>query len=118
MIRTLALATALTLGGAPIALADSIVIEVATMTLAEGVTPEVFVEIDARVDAEHVSQQPGFISRQSGFDGDAWVAIVQWESHADAQASMDRFAAAPAAAEFMGGSDADSIEMTRYTSAN
>ncbi|KIC51368.1 hypothetical protein [Tateyamaria sp. ANG-S1] len=118
MFRSLFLASALTLSGMAIAQADTIVIEVATMTLAEGMTPEDFAEIDARVDAEHVSQQPGFISRQSGYEGDAWVAIVEWESHEAAQASMDSFVTAPAAAEFMGGVDAESIVMTRYTSAN
>ncbi|MEO0944813.1 MAG: hypothetical protein AAFR73_12640 [Pseudomonadota bacterium] len=118
MLKSFILTTALTLGGAAMAQAESTVIEVATMTLADGMTPGAFAEIDARVDAEHVSQQPGFISRQSGFDGDAWVAIVQWESHEAAQASMDSFASAPAAAEFMGGVDAESIVMTRYTSAN
>lgn len=118
MLKLLALTTALTIAGTAMAHADTVVIEIATMTLAEGMTPDAFAKIDARVDAEHVSQQPGFISRQSGFEDDTWVAIVQWESHEAAQASMDNFASAPAAAEFMGGVDAESIVMTRYTSAN
>ena len=118
MFKSLTLATALTFGGTLMAQAEQIVIEVATMTLADNMTAEAFAEIDARVDAEHVSQQPGFISRKSGFDGDQWIAIIHWESHEAAQASMDSFGSAPAAAEFMGGVDASSIVMTRYTSAN
>lgn len=118
MLELLTFTTAMALGGAAVAQSDTVVIEIATMNLAKGMTAEGFAPIDARVDAEHVSQQPGFISRQSGFDGETWVAIVQWESHEAAQASMDGFASAPAAAEFMGAVDAESIVMTRYTSAN
>ena len=91
------------------------VVEIATMKLANGVTPEAFAGVDARVEAEHVSQQPGFVARETGATEDGWVAIVYWASVEDAEASMGSFASAPAAAEFMSMVDPESISMTRYS---
>lgn len=91
------------------------VVEIATMTLAAGVTAAEFAAIDARVEAEHVSRQPGFVSRETGVTEGGWVAIIYWASVEAAEASMASFATAPAAAEFMSMVDADSIVMTRYT---
>lgn len=90
------------------------VIEIATMTFAPGVTAADFAPIDAQVERDHVSQQPGFLSRETGATETGWVAIVRWESADAAQASMDSFTSAPAASDFMAALDADSITMTRY----
>lgn len=90
------------------------VVEIATFEFAEGITAETFAPVDARVEAEHVSQQPGFVSRETGATNTGWVAIVRWETAADAQASMDSFADAPAATEFMNMMDAETMRMTRY----
>ncbi len=90
------------------------VIEIATFALAEGISAEVFAPIDRAVEVEHVSKQPGFLSREVASDGKNWLVIVHWESAEDAQASMDSFANAPAAAEFMAKMDASTMSMTRY----
>lgn len=90
------------------------VIEIATFALAEGVSVEAFTPIDHAVEVEHVSKQPGFLSREVGSDGSNWLVIVHWESAEAAQASMDSFASAPAAAEFMAKMDASTMSMTRY----
>lgn len=90
------------------------VVEIASFMLNPGVDVADFAAVDARVASEHVSQQPGFVSRESGFAGSAWVAIVHWETAADSQASMESFANAPAAAEFMSLLDASSMSMTLY----
>ncbi len=91
------------------------VIEVASFNLGDGVTPEVFASIDRAVEAEHVSKQPGFVSREAGFtENGQWVAIVHWESIADAEASMASFGTAAAAADFMSQIDGNSLVMTRY----
>jgi hypothetical protein len=90
------------------------VVEIATMTLAEGITPKEFAMIDKQVEVEHVSRQPGFVARETGATEGGWVAIVYWESIEDAQASMDSFATAPAASDFMSMVKPDSIKMTRY----
>lgn len=118
MIRNLFAASVLAIGAAT-AMADDIatnaqIVEIATMSLGAGVSPEDFAEVDARVEQEHVSQQPGFVARETGATADGWVAIVYWASAEDAQASMDSFATAPAAAEFMSMVDPESIVMTRY----
>ncbi len=90
------------------------VVEIATFALAEGVTVEAFTPIDKAVEDQHVSKQPGFISRQVASDGSQWLVIVHWENAEAAQASMDSFANAPAAAEFMSNMDASTMTMTRY----
>ena len=114
MLRTSLLA--LTLAAAP-AWADgtATVVEIATFDLAEGVSVDAFAPVDAQVEADHVSQQPGFVSRETGVTDGKWVAIVHWESLEDAQASMDSFATAPAAADFMSMMDVSTMVMTRYS---
>lgn len=91
------------------------VIEIATFKLKDGVAPAAFAPLDAAVETNHVSLQPGFVSRETGFteQGD-WLVIVHWESIAAAEASMASFAEAPAAADFMGSLDMSSMSMKRY----
>lgn len=120
MIRII-LTTAALITGATMAQSQdtkATVVEIATFDFAEGVTAEAFAPIDARVEAEHVSQQPGFVSREAGSTDTGWVAIVYWESAQAAQASMDSFGEAPAAADFMGLMDVSTMAMTRYDLKN
>lgn len=116
MIRALLTAATLFIGATMANAQDTSanVVEIATFDFAEGVTAETFAPVDARVEAEHVSQQPGFVSRETGATDTGWVAIVHWETAEDAQASMDSFADAPAAADFMGMMNAETMRMTRY----
>ena len=92
------------------------VIEVVTLTVKDGVTMSEFALLDKAVEREHVSHQPGFVSRESaaGDDGE-WLVIVRWRSVEDADASMSTFMDAPAAAEFVASIDASSMVMKRYT---
>ena len=90
------------------------VVEIATFDLAEGVSHDAFAIVDAQVEAEHVSLQSGFVSRETGVTDTGWIAIVHWESAEAAQASMDSFGSAPAAAEFMEKMDVSTMAMTRY----
>lgn len=91
------------------------VIEVVTLTITPGTPVETFRAADAAVGREHVARQPGFQSRESaaGANG-SWLVIVHWRSIADAEASMNSFAKAPAAARFMSLIVPDSMHMTRY----
>lgn len=93
---------------------DAGVIEIVTMKLAEGVTVQEFKPVDKAIEEEHVSKQPGFISRQAAFSGGKWAVVVNWESADAAQASMDSFASARAAERFMSMIDPSSMSMTRY----
>lgn len=91
------------------------IIEVVTLKLKDGVTYAAFAPIDKAVETEHVSKQPGFISRESasGEDGE-WLVIVHWRSEEEADASMASFAAAPAAEDFMSMIDPSTMVMKRY----
>ncbi|MRX28165.1 hypothetical protein GJS41_08390 [Kangiella sp. HZ709] len=91
------------------------IVEVATFKLKDGVSPKDFNTLDQQVEIGHVSQQPGFISRESGLTEDNyWRVIVHWDSLNDADASMNSFMAAPAAAAFMDAVDTSTMIMRRY----
>jgi hypothetical protein len=92
------------------------VVEVVTLKLKNGVSYADFAPIDKAVETQHVSKQPGFISRESaaGENGE-WLVIVHWQSAKDADASMKSFASAPAAQEFMAKIDPSSLAMKRYS---
>lgn len=91
------------------------VIEVVTLKIVPDTTVETFRAADRDVERQHVARQPGFLSRESapGPDG-SWLVIVHWRSAADAQASMNSFEKAPAAARFMSLIVPGTMQMTRY----
>lgn len=97
-------------------LVQSTIVEVATFNLKAGVTPDEFYVADQAVETQHVSLQPGFISRESAVsDDNEWLVIVHWRSIEDAEASMASFASAPATVDFMSKLDIDTMVMKRYT---
>jgi hypothetical protein len=98
-----------------VALASDVV-EVVTLKLKDGVSYADFAPIDKAVETQHVSKQPGFISRESaaGENGE-WLVIVHWQSAKDADASMASFASAPAAKDFMAKIDPSSLKMKRFS---
>jgi hypothetical protein len=98
------------------ALADPQVVEVVTLKLKNGVSYADFAPIDKAVETQHVSKQPGFLSRASaaGQNGE-WLVVIHWRSAKDADASMASFASAPAAKDFMANIDASTLAMKRYT---
>ena len=102
-------------GGAAAAGASAKVIDVVTFILKSGVTPTEFRAVDTSIERQHVSRQPGFMSRESaaGENGE-WLVIVHWRSSQDADASMASFEKAPAAANFMSKIDASTMSMKRY----
>ena len=91
---------------------DSGVIEIVIMDLADGVTGQSFEPVDKASEDEHVSQQPGFISRQAAFADGKWAVVVNWGSAEAAQASIDSFASAPTAEKFMCMIDAVKLELS------
>jgi hypothetical protein len=102
-------------GDAAAAAPSTKVVEVVTFKLRGGVTAAQFRLVDQEVETQHVSKQPGFVSRESaaGEHGE-WLVIVHWRSAADADASMASFETAPAAAKFMSSIDASTMRMKRY----
>ena len=115
-MKALLIALFMFVGGTALA-QDKGVIEIVTMKLAEGVTVEEFEPVDKAVEDEHVSKQAGFVSRQAAFSDGKWVVVVNWESAEAAQASMDSFTSARAAAKFISMIDTNTLSMTRYTLA-
>ncbi|CZF84081.1 hypothetical protein GCE9029_04187 [Grimontia celer] len=97
-------------------LAVAEVIEIATFKLKEGVSYETFAPLDKAVEVEHVTKQPGFISRESakGQNGE-WLVVVHWETEADAEASMNSFMQAPAAGPFVEKIDTSTMSMKHYS---
>ena len=94
------------------------IIEIVSLKLKEGVTFEIFKAIDKAVELQHVSKQPGFISRQTAVGEDReWMVIVCRQSKKDAEASMSTFMDAPTASTFMENIDASTKVMKRYKAA-
>lgn len=90
------------------------VIEIVTFRLKPGVSADEFSPIDRAVERDHVSRQPGFISRESAHAENEWLVIVHWRSAKDAEASMSTFEKVTAAAAFMAKIDASTMRMKRY----
>ncbi|MCR9089075.1 MAG: hypothetical protein NXH97_20295 [Rhodobacteraceae bacterium] len=86
---------------------------VAAMQMGDGVSIAEIATVDARVETEHVSLQPGFAPCETGASEAVSVATVHWASSKAALASMGGFAPAPTAAKFMSIVDAESTEITR-----
>lgn len=92
------------------------VIEVVHFKLANGVTPADFDAVNAAVERQHVSRQPGFISRETALGEDGkWLVVVHWRAIADADASMASFMSAPAAQDFMAKLDVPTMTMQRFS---
>jgi hypothetical protein len=95
----------------------SYTIEIVTATLKPGVTREQITAADARVGAEHIAQQPGFLSREVAYDEDhhSWLAIVRWATEADANASMRSFLGVAISSLLTDLIQAETMQMKRYS---
>lgn len=91
------------------------VIEIVTAKLRSHVTVAQMDEVDREIGTTLIAKRPGFISRESAPGSDhSWLAIVHWESAADADASMNSFAAAPISAKFMDLIEPETLSLKRY----
>ncbi len=95
------------------------IVETLTFRLADGVDDDAFLTADRRVQTEFAYRQPGLlrrtVARSTGAGGSSeWIVIDLWASAADADACDARWAADPAAAEFMACVDAASGRAARY----
>ena len=93
---------------------SSEVIEVATFKLKEGVSVNEFKILDSALKRDYIAKQPGYISRESGYDNQEWLVIVHWRSSKDAEASMQSFMTAAPAQPFMSKLDAATMSRKRY----
>ncbi len=90
------------------------IVEVATFRLAEGVTDEMFLSLDRRVQTELVPNQPGFWRRTTARHGEDWLVVTLWASEADAAAFQRVVEGHPLQVEFEHAAEAGSLHLTRY----
>ncbi len=68
---------------------------------------------------EYITRQPGFHARESGVADDGeWVVVVHWATPENADASMQKFATDPLAADFMAMVDTSTMRMKRFAQVN
>lgn len=91
------------------------VIEIVTFSLAEGVTPEAFLEINKGTEA-FIRSMPGFMHRQLSHAEDGrWTDYVTWDSMESAKAAAAAFMADGCTAELMKAILPDSANMRHET---
>jgi predicted SnoaL-like aldol condensation-catalyzing enzyme/heme-degrading monooxygenase HmoA len=92
------------------------ILEVTTFQLKSTAEASTFHELDAAVETNYTSKQPGFIKRQSGVNEKGeYVVLVYWESMKDAEASMEKFMNDASVTDFAGMIDGTTMNMARYT---
>jgi hypothetical protein len=91
------------------------VIEIVKLKPARGVTEQEFLAASDRFEEDYMRKRPGFIRRTllRGDDG-TWAVLVDWDTVANAQASMDAFPNDPASAPFNAVIDPATFEMRRF----
>lgn len=91
------------------------VLEVTTFKTKSTANTSTFNNLDAEVENNFTSKQPGFIKRQSGINenGD-YVILVYWETLQNAQASMEKFMSDASVAEYASMIDGATMKMSRY----
>ena len=91
------------------------VIEVVRLRPVAGVTEAQFLAASDRFEQDYMVKRPGFLRRTLlRSDGGEWAVLVDWDSAANAQASMDAFPNDPASKPFNAVLDATTFEMKRY----
>lgn len=92
------------------------VLEVTTFSLKTTANSQIFSQLDAKVQDDFTSKQPGFIRRESGVGQNGeYTVLVYWETHADAEASMKKFMKDQSVSEYAGMIEGSSMKMNRYT---
>ena len=91
------------------------IMEVTTFNINSTANPMTFAKLDAEVESDFTSKQPGFIKRQSGVDDKgSYVVVVYWKSSADADASMNKFMADASVGDYAKMIDGPTMKMSRY----
>ncbi|WP_298420939.1 nuclear transport factor 2 family protein [uncultured Kordia sp.] len=94
---------------------DQSVLEVTTFKLKSTANSIEFNKLDAEVETNYTSKQPGFIKRQSGVNEHGeYVVLVYWSTMSAAEASMQKFMNDTSVADFAAMIDGNSMKMARY----
>ncbi len=80
---------------------ESVVVEIAPFTVADGVTDERLIAASEELQSEFLAQQNGFIRREllRGNDGE-WMDLVVWQDRTSAKAAIERAAESPVCFRF------------------
>ena len=90
-------------------------IELIQAKLNEGVTVGEFLAANKVIEEGYVSQQKGFISRETAVSNNNDVLIiVHWESAADIAASQEGFSNAEGVGPFFGAMDQSTMQLNQY----
>ena len=94
---------------------DSSVLEVTTFSIKTTANSQTFNKLDAKVQNDFTSKQPGFIRRESGInENGVYTVIVYWKTLADAEASMGKFMSDASVADYASMIEGASMKMKRY----
>ncbi len=92
------------------------VLEVTTFRTKSKVNNTVFNKLDAEVEENFTANQPGFIKRQSAVDDKGnYVVIVYWDTHENAEASMNKFMTDASVVDYASMIDGSTMNMSRYS---
>jgi hypothetical protein len=77
------------------------IVELAPFVPKPGVAEAAILAAAERMEAEFLSQQPGYLGRAVTLDGDGrWMDIVLWADHAAAEAILPKIPSSPACAAY------------------
>lgn len=92
------------------------VLEVTKFTTKTTASAATFQELDAEVETNFTSKQPGFLKRQSGVNAEGeYCVLVYWETMADADVSMQKFMKDESVSAYASMIEDSSMQMARYT---
>ena len=78
-------------------------------------TDKDFLAANQVIQDEYASQQPGYLSRETGIsEGGQWWIAIQWETKADSDASIAGFGEAPGLEDFMTTLNPETMIITQY----
>lgn len=90
-------------------------IEIVRFKLADVKNRDEFIRQNAEMEVDFLMKQPGIISRETAMTDDGEVLVVlHWAKPEDAQASMDKFVAAPQTKTFTALLDMSTFSMNRF----
>lgn len=96
--------------------AEPSVLEVTTFSLKTIANGQEFNGLDAQVQDNFTSKQPGFIRRESSVDENGtYTILVYWKTLADAKASMEKFMSDSSVSDYAGMIEGSSMKMNRFT---
>lgn len=95
---------------------NSYIIEITTFKIKSTVKTKDFWKEDAKIDANYTSKQPGYISRESGFDNETneVLIVAKWNTKKDADASMQKFMTDNSVANYVNMIEGTTMKMKRY----